>query len=70
LAKPNHQFEKRQRELAKQKKKEEKRLRKLEKPDGETDEAQDGGIEGEANADADAEGAEGDVAAETTGDNT
>ena len=31
LAKPNHQFEKRQRELAKQKKKEEKRLRKLEK---------------------------------------
>ena len=32
LAKPNHQFEKRQRELAKQKKKEEKRQRKLEKP--------------------------------------
>lgn len=31
MAKPNHQFEKRQRELAKQKKKEEKRLRKLEK---------------------------------------
>jgi hypothetical protein len=31
LAKPNHQFEKRQRELAKQKKKEEKRQRKLER---------------------------------------
>jgi hypothetical protein len=29
LAKPNYQFEKRQKELAKKKKKEEKRLRKL-----------------------------------------
>jgi hypothetical protein len=29
LAKPNYQFEKRQRDLAKKKKKEEKRLRKL-----------------------------------------
>jgi len=29
LAKPNYQFEKRQRELAKKKKKEEKKLRKL-----------------------------------------
>ena len=31
MARPNHEFEKRQRELAKKKKKEEKRLRKLEK---------------------------------------
>jgi len=31
LAKPNYQFEKRQRDLAKKKKQEEKRLRKLEK---------------------------------------
>jgi hypothetical protein len=30
--KPNYQFEKRQRDLAKKQKKEEKRLRKLEKP--------------------------------------
>jgi hypothetical protein len=37
LARPNHQFEKRQRELAKQKKKEEKRLRKLEKAAGNED---------------------------------
>ena len=34
LARPNHQFEKRQRELAKQKKKEEKRQRKLERTSG------------------------------------
>ena len=48
LARPNHQFEKRQRELAKQKKKEEKRLRKLEKTaDGEDTEAA-GTVEGEA----------------------
>jgi hypothetical protein len=31
LAKPNYQFEKRQKDLAKKKKQEEKRLRKLEK---------------------------------------
>jgi len=31
MAKPNYSFEKRQREIAKKKKKEEKRLRKLEK---------------------------------------
>lgn len=37
LAKPNHQFEKRQRELAKQKKKEEKRQKKLEKGPEDTD---------------------------------
>ncbi|MBI2434598.1 MAG: hypothetical protein HYV26_17215 [Candidatus Hydrogenedentes bacterium] len=36
LAKPNPQFEKRQRELAKKKKKEEKRLRKLERTAGTT----------------------------------
>ena len=38
MAKPNYQYEKRQKDLAKKKKKEEKRLRKLEKtsvpPDG------------------------------------
>jgi hypothetical protein len=38
MAKPNYNFEKRQRELARKKKQEEKRLRKLEKnvrpPDG------------------------------------
>ncbi|MGH8540196.1 MAG: hypothetical protein ACRETW_06795 [Stenotrophobium sp.] len=32
MAKPNYQFEKRQKELAKKKQKEEKRLRKQEKP--------------------------------------
>lgn len=38
LARPNHQFEKRQRELAKQKKKEEKRQRRLERKAGKTEE--------------------------------
>ena len=38
LPRPNHQFEKRQRELAKKKKKEEKRLRKLERKTGKTNE--------------------------------
>jgi len=33
LAKPNYQFEKRQKDLARKKKQEEKRLRKLEKKD-------------------------------------
>jgi hypothetical protein len=33
LAKPNYQYEKRQKELAKKKKKEEKRLRKLGQPE-------------------------------------
>ena len=37
MAKPNYQFEKRQKELAKKKKKEEKRLRKL--ADGEPENA-------------------------------
>jgi len=36
MAKPNYTFEKRQKELAKKKKKEEKRLRKLEQSSGET----------------------------------
>ncbi len=38
MAKPNYQFEKRQRDLAKKKKKEEKRLRKQERtgPEGES----------------------------------
>lgn len=33
MAKPNYQYEKRQKELAKKKKKEEKRLRKLGQPE-------------------------------------
>jgi len=37
LARPNHQFAKRQRELAKKKKQEEKRQRKLEKKAEETE---------------------------------
>ena len=40
MAKPNYSFEKRQREMAKKKKQEEKRLRKLEKtatPSGDTE---------------------------------
>lgn len=36
MARPNHQFEKRQRELAKKKKKEEKKQRKLERKSGVT----------------------------------
>jgi len=44
MAKPNYAFEKRQRDLAKKKKKEEKRLRKIEKsadPDGDNQGNQD-----------------------------
>jgi hypothetical protein len=37
LATPNYSYEKRQRELAKKKQKEEKRLRKATKPDGSPD---------------------------------
>jgi len=37
LAKPNYQFEKRQRDLAKKKKQDEKRQRKLDKKDSATD---------------------------------
>jgi len=36
MAKPNYQFKKRQKELAKKKKQEEKRLRKLENKEGES----------------------------------
>jgi hypothetical protein len=43
LAKPNYQFEKRQRDLAKKKKKEEKRLRKLAGKDQPEDGAPEGG---------------------------
>jgi len=39
LAKPNYQFEKRQKDLAKKKKNEEKRLRKLEKKAAHTEES-------------------------------
>jgi len=38
LAKPNYQYEKRQKDLAKKKKQEEKRLRKLNKSGGQTQE--------------------------------
>jgi hypothetical protein len=40
MAKPNYTFEKRQKELAKKKKKEEKRLKKLAQNSGETDSEQ------------------------------
>lgn len=43
MAKPNYQFEKRQRDLAKKKKKEEKRLRKLAGKDQLEDGAPEGG---------------------------
>jgi hypothetical protein len=44
MAKPNYAFEKRQRELAKKKKKEEKALRKTQpRPEGEAPEDGDGG---------------------------
>lgn len=48
LATPNYSYEKRQRELAKKKKNEEKRLRKLNKPEGAAGE--DAPAEGEAQA--------------------
>jgi hypothetical protein len=38
MAKPNYQFEKRKRDMEKKAKKEERRLRKLDKPAGETSE--------------------------------
>lgn len=38
MAKPNYNFEKRQREMAKKKKQDEKRRRKLEKPETESGE--------------------------------
>lgn len=41
LAKPNYQFEKRQKDLAKKKKNEEKRLRKLEKKNAQSGESQE-----------------------------
>jgi hypothetical protein len=41
LAKPNYQYEKRQKDIAKKKKQEEKRLRKLEKKNVETKENPD-----------------------------
>jgi hypothetical protein len=47
LARTNYQYEKRQRDLAKKKKKEEKRLKKLSKPvevDGENPEIVDGEV--------------------------
>ena len=40
LATPNYSYEKRQRELAKKKKNEEKRQRKVNKPDGSPDDGQ------------------------------
>lgn len=41
MAKPNYEFEKRQRDLAKKKKQEEKRQRKLSKKEGAVDPAAD-----------------------------
>jgi hypothetical protein len=49
LHRPNHQFEKRQRELAKKKKKEEKRLRKLERKTDKIDEENPSTAESEDN---------------------
>lgn len=43
MAKPNYQYEKRQKELAKKKKKEEKRLRKLGQPEAEAGLQEDAG---------------------------
>ena len=54
MATPNYSYEKRQRELAKKRKTEEKRQRKVNKPDGEIE-----GVEG-------AEPAEGEVPVEGT----
>lgn len=51
VAKPNYSFEKRQRDLAKQKKKEEKRQKKLAKREDGTDDAE--APESEADAESD-----------------
>jgi len=53
MARPNYSYEKRQKELARQKKQEEKRLRKLEKRSG----TADGGSD-EAGIDSDSEAVE------------
>jgi hypothetical protein len=45
MAKPNYDFEKRQRELAKKRKKEEKKQRKAGQADGASDEADAGTVE-------------------------
>lgn len=48
MARPNYSYEKRQKELAKQKKKEEKRQRKLANRDSRTEEtAEQGPVDGE-----------------------
>lgn len=47
MAKPNYTFEKRQKELAKKKKKEEKRLKKLDQGSAETEAEQAPLIEGQ-----------------------
>jgi len=44
LAKPNYQFEKRQKDLAKKKKNEEKRQRKLDKKNSHTEENPDAAV--------------------------
>ena len=48
MARPNYSYEKRQKELARQKKQEEKRLRKLEKRSGADDGGNSDGSEAEA----------------------
>jgi len=52
MAKPNYSFEKRQREIAKKKKKEEKILRKLAKGDAPADETDPSASDASAPADA------------------
>ena len=49
MATPNYSYEKRQRELAKKKKNEEKRQRKVNKPDGSPDDGQASDGEGGEN---------------------
>lgn len=47
MAKPNYSFEKRQKELAKKKKKEEKRLKKIDQGTGEADVTQPSIVKGQ-----------------------
>ena len=53
MARPNYNYEKRQKELAKQKKAEDKRLRRLEKRQGPADEEAVETVDGEAAPSAD-----------------
>jgi hypothetical protein len=53
MAKPNYQFEKRQRDIAKKKKQDEKRSRKLSKDEVPADESAEAAPEGDATASSD-----------------